>query len=131
MEQKKKSCCDSEELLHGEEAKKTAGNNQWTNNNLKYYPDERDRQDGPGGNGCRVGLDADCTCRGCPGPVPAPDLTSRCPGCQGRCFDDLDPGATAADPSPDGFQVHFMRSWNDDFRQNGSSRRKGRISLIV
>ena len=50
MEQKKKSCCDSEELLHGEEAKKTAGNNQWTNNNLKYYPDERDRQDGPGGN---------------------------------------------------------------------------------
>ena len=50
MEHKKKSCCDSEELLHGEEAKKTAGNNQWTNNNLKYYPDERDRQDGPGGN---------------------------------------------------------------------------------
>lgn len=29
---------------------KTAGNNQWTNNNLKYYPDERQRQDGPGGN---------------------------------------------------------------------------------
>lgn len=29
---------------------KTAGNNQWTNNNLKYYPDERPRQDGPGGN---------------------------------------------------------------------------------
>lgn len=30
--------------------KKTAYNNQWTNNNLKYYPDERNRQDGPGGN---------------------------------------------------------------------------------
>lgn len=29
---------------------KTAGNNQWTNNNLKYYPDKRKRQDGPGGN---------------------------------------------------------------------------------
>lgn len=29
---------------------KTAGNNQWTNNNLKYYPDTRERQDGPGGN---------------------------------------------------------------------------------
>ena len=50
MEQKKKSCHDSEELLHQKEEKKTAGNNQWTNNNLKYYPDERDRQDGPGGN---------------------------------------------------------------------------------
>ena len=32
------------------EAVKTAGNNQWTNNNTKYYPDERERQDGPGGN---------------------------------------------------------------------------------
>ena len=32
------------------EAVKTAGNNQWTNNNIKYYPDERERQDGPGGN---------------------------------------------------------------------------------
>lgn len=31
-------------------AKKTAYNNQWTNNNLKYYPDLRERQDGPGGN---------------------------------------------------------------------------------
>lgn len=30
--------------------KKDAGNNQWTNNNLKYYPDERPREDGPGGN---------------------------------------------------------------------------------
>ena len=30
--------------------KKTAGNNQWTNNNLKYYPDTRERKDGPGGN---------------------------------------------------------------------------------
>lgn len=29
---------------------KTAGNNQWTNNNLKYYPDKRKRQDGPSGN---------------------------------------------------------------------------------
>lgn len=29
---------------------KTAGNNQWTNNQMKYYPDERERQDGPGGN---------------------------------------------------------------------------------
>lgn len=28
---------------------KNAGNNQWTNNNLKYYPDERERKDGPGG----------------------------------------------------------------------------------
>lgn len=50
MEQKKKACRDSEELLHSGEAKKNAGNNQWTNNNLKYYPDERERQDGPGGN---------------------------------------------------------------------------------
>lgn len=33
-----------------EDNKKTAGNNQWTNNNLKYYPDTRKRQDGPGGN---------------------------------------------------------------------------------
>ncbi|MFQ6869340.1 hypothetical protein [Thomasclavelia ramosa] len=32
------------------EAVKTAGNNQWTNNNTKYYPAERERQDGPGGN---------------------------------------------------------------------------------
>lgn len=32
------------------ENKKDAGNNQWTSNNLKYYPDERERQDGPGGN---------------------------------------------------------------------------------
>lgn len=39
---KKKSSQDAPE--------KTAGNNQWTNNNLKYYPDERERQDGPGGN---------------------------------------------------------------------------------
>lgn len=31
-------------------SKKTAGNNQWTNNNLRYYPDKRKRQDGPGGN---------------------------------------------------------------------------------
>lgn len=32
------------------ENKKTATDNQWTNNNLKYYPDDRKRQDGPGGN---------------------------------------------------------------------------------
>lgn len=32
-----------------EKAEKTAGNNQWTNNNLKYYPDTRDRKDGPSG----------------------------------------------------------------------------------
>lgn len=30
--------------------KKTATNNQWTNNSLKYYPDNRPRHDGPGGN---------------------------------------------------------------------------------
>ena len=28
---------------------KSAVNNQWTNNNLKYYPDQRERKDGPGG----------------------------------------------------------------------------------
>ncbi len=33
-----------------EAAKKTAYNNQWTNANLKYYPDERERKDGPGGD---------------------------------------------------------------------------------
>ena len=32
------------------EAQKTAVNNQWTNNNIKYYPDNRERHDGPGGN---------------------------------------------------------------------------------
>ena len=32
------------------ETQKTAVNNQWTNNNTKYYPDNRERQDGPGGN---------------------------------------------------------------------------------
>ncbi len=42
MEDKKKKT--------SEPAEKDAGNNQWTNNNLKYYPDERPRQDGPGGN---------------------------------------------------------------------------------
>lgn len=31
-------------------ARKDEGNNQWTNNNTKYYPDKRKRQDGPGGN---------------------------------------------------------------------------------
>lgn len=29
---------------------KDEGNNQWTNANLKYYPDRRKRQDGPGGD---------------------------------------------------------------------------------
>lgn len=29
---------------------KSATDNQWTNNNLKYYPDDRPEQDGPGGN---------------------------------------------------------------------------------
>ena len=33
-----------------EKNEKSAGNNQWTNNNLKYYPDQRKRPDGPGGN---------------------------------------------------------------------------------
>lgn len=32
-----------------QENKKDEGNNQWTNANLKYYPDERERRDGPGG----------------------------------------------------------------------------------
>lgn len=31
--------------------KKSATDNQWTNPNLKYYPDQRDRRDGPGGEG--------------------------------------------------------------------------------
>lgn len=38
------------DLLKEQNNKKDAGNNQWTNANLKYYPDERKRQDGPGGN---------------------------------------------------------------------------------
>lgn len=38
------------DLLKDQENKKDAGNNQWTNANLKYYPDKRERQDGPGGN---------------------------------------------------------------------------------
>lgn len=33
-----------------EKNKKTEGNNQWTNNQMKYFPDERERKDGPGGN---------------------------------------------------------------------------------
>ncbi|WP_270525914.1 hypothetical protein [Longibaculum muris] len=42
----------SKEKLNNQnkENKKTATDNQWTNNNLKYYPDDRKRQDGPGGN---------------------------------------------------------------------------------
>lgn len=39
-----------QEKEYEKDNKKTAGNNQWTNNNLKYYPDARDREDGPGGN---------------------------------------------------------------------------------
>lgn len=42
MEDKKKKDVQNTE--------KDEGNNQWTNNNLKYYPDRRPRQDGPGGN---------------------------------------------------------------------------------
>ena len=38
-----------EKKSKGEKNEKTAGNNQWTNNNLKYYPDNRERRDGPGG----------------------------------------------------------------------------------
>jgi len=38
------------DLLKVQDNKKDAGNNQWTNANLKYYPDTRERQDGPGGN---------------------------------------------------------------------------------
>ncbi|MFA5561171.1 MAG: hypothetical protein WDA00_00815 [Eubacteriales bacterium] len=30
-------------------APKDEGNNRWTNNNLRYFPDERERRDGPGG----------------------------------------------------------------------------------
>lgn len=33
-----------------QENKKSAVNNQWTTNNSKYYPDERERKDGPGGD---------------------------------------------------------------------------------
>ncbi|MCD7723247.1 MAG: hypothetical protein LUH82_04795 [Clostridiales bacterium] len=39
-------------------AKKSAGNNQWTNNNLKYYPDKRPRRDGPGGENSKTPQDA-------------------------------------------------------------------------
>ncbi len=35
--------------INNKKAEKTAGNNQWTNNNLKYYPDTRERKDGPSG----------------------------------------------------------------------------------
>lgn len=38
------------DLLKDKQEKKDEGNNQWTNANLKYYPDERKRQDGPGGD---------------------------------------------------------------------------------
>ena len=39
-----------ENNIEKEENKKTSTNNQWTNNQLKYYPDNRERKDGPGGN---------------------------------------------------------------------------------
>ncbi len=38
------------DLLKVQVNEKDAGNNQWTNANLKYYPDQRERKDGPGGN---------------------------------------------------------------------------------
>lgn len=38
------------DLLKEQRNEKDAGNNQWTNANLKYYPDERERRDGPGGD---------------------------------------------------------------------------------
>lgn len=38
------------DLLKEQKNEKSAGNNQWTNGNLKYYPDERERKDGPGGD---------------------------------------------------------------------------------
>ena len=37
------------------QAKKSAGDNQWTSNNLKYYPDTRERKDGPGGENVKQG----------------------------------------------------------------------------
>lgn len=40
---------NSKQGLKHKESEKTAVNNQWTNTNLKYYPDKRDRKDGPGG----------------------------------------------------------------------------------
>ena len=42
----------SKEKLNNQnkENKKTATDNQWNNNNQKNYPDDRKRQDGPGGN---------------------------------------------------------------------------------
>jgi hypothetical protein len=41
---------ETKKPAYEQDNKKTAGNNQWTNNNLKYYPDTRERKDGPGGN---------------------------------------------------------------------------------
>ena len=40
---------DKKERTSERNNEKTAGNNQWSNNNLKYYPDTRERRDGPGG----------------------------------------------------------------------------------
>lgn len=40
---------DNQKPRDEQENKKDEGNNQWTNANLKYYPDERERHDGPGG----------------------------------------------------------------------------------
>lgn len=41
---------ETKKTAYEQDNKKTAGNNQWTNNNLKYYPDTRERKDGPSGN---------------------------------------------------------------------------------
>lgn len=32
-----------------ENGEKTATNNQWVSTNMDYYPDNRERRDGPGG----------------------------------------------------------------------------------
>lgn len=39
----------AEQKLPNYNNKKDEGNNQWTTNNSKYYPDTRERRDGPGG----------------------------------------------------------------------------------
>lgn len=35
--------------------KKSKTNNQWTSTGLKYYPDKRERRDGPGGENAKNG----------------------------------------------------------------------------
>ncbi len=40
---------NKDKLNKNQDNEKTAVNNQWTNNNLKYYHDKRERKDGPGG----------------------------------------------------------------------------------